>query len=120
MMATLSRYTLGVILVVGVVVRLVFVVVNLEFRTLPQGGADAVHFERSAWGLSQFGQPGLLTHLLEGESFIILLGSYVYDLTGRVPYALALIMACLGTGVIYLAYRAALELWEDVRIARMV
>src|SRR5690606_268956 len=38
----------------------------------------------------------------------------------RQPYALGLLMVLLGIGVIYLAYHAALELWQDTRMARMV
>src|SRR5690606_29747079 len=53
------------------------------------------------------------------SEFIVLLGSYVYDVTGRAPYALGLLMVALGVGVIYLAYRAALELWGNERVARM-
>lgn len=120
MTGVFSKTTIGVILIVGGILRLAFLIVNLEFMTLPQGGADAVGFERSAWRLSEFGRQELDHYLLSGGHFLTLLGSYVYDLTGRAPYVLGLVMVALGLGVIYLTYRAALELWEDERIARMI
>lgn len=116
----MTRTSLGVILLVGAVIRLVFLVVNLEVLTLPQGGADALRFERGAWVLSEQGREGITHYLFSGGQFLTLLGSYVYDLTGRLPYALGGIMVVLGLGVIILSYHAALELWEEERMARLI
>src|SRR5690606_19126267 len=52
--------------------------------------------------------------------FIVLVGSYVYEVTGRAPYVLGVMMVTLGLGVIYLSHRAALELWGNGRVALMV
>lgn len=120
MKSLFSRTSLGVILLVGAVIRLVFLVVNLEVLTLPQGGADAMGFERGAWVLSEQGREGITHYLFSGGQFLTLLGSYVYDLTGRLPYALGGIMVVLGLGVIILSYHAALELWEEERMARLI
>src|SRR5690606_11224864 len=106
-------------LVVGFVLRVTLLIVNLEFVTLPQGGGDAIGFERKAWAHSEHGREPLLYYVQSSSEFIVLLGSYVYDVTGRAPYALGLLMVALGVGVIYLAYRAALELWGNERVARM-
>lgn len=122
MMSALSntRYSLSVILLVGLVLRLALVVVDHGLVTLPQGGADALHFERLAWRLSDNGREGITAYLGSGAGFIALLGSYIYDLTGRAPLVLGIAMAVLGTGIIGIAYFAALELWEDLYVARAV
>lgn len=77
-------------------------------------------FERRAWNLSEFGRGGMTEYLFSGAQFLSWLGSFLYDFTGRAPYALGSIMVLLGLGVVYLAYRTALELWSDGRIARMI
>ena len=116
----MTHCRIGVILVAGLVLRLVFLVVNLEVTTLPQGGADAKRFERDAWNIVEFGRADFVHYLESGSEFIVLVGSFIYSVTGRAPYVLGLIMVLLGVGVIYLSYRAALELWGDERMARIV
>lgn len=120
MKGVFSRTSLGVILIVGAVIRIIFLVVNLDVMTLPQGGADAVGFEREAWALSEQGRVGITHYLVSGGRFLTLIGSYVYDLTGRLPYALGGMMVIFGLGVIFLSYHAALELWEEERMARLI
>ena len=114
------RASLGVILLVGLAIRVIFLIVNLEFTTLPQGGADAVGFERKAWAAAEQGRDELGYYLQSSSEFIVLVGSYVYGVTGRAPYVLGLMMVTLGLGVIYLSHRAALELWGNGRVALMV
>lgn len=116
----MRRFSLGAILVVGAAIRLLFLIINLEFTTLPQGGADALRFERDAWRLSQLGREGVSQLVVSGHGAITLLGSYIYDVTGRAPYVLGTVMLLLGLGVIYITYRAAMELWGDERMARLV
>lgn len=99
--------------------RVTLVIVNLEFTTLPQGGGDALTFERKAWEHSQHGREPLEHYILSASEFIVLPGSYVYDVTGRAPYVLGLLMVALGVGVIYLTHLAALTLWGNERVARM-
>ena len=111
---------LGIILLVGFVLRVVLVVVNLEVATLPQGGGDAIGFERKAWEHAARGRAPLSYYVLSSSEFIVLPGSLVYSLTGRAPYVLALLMVALGVGVIYLAHQTALELWDDAKAARAV
>lgn len=115
-----SRTSIGIILLVGSLIRLMFLVVNLEVTTLPQGGADAVGYERTAWMLSEFGRGDILSYLSSGSKFLALLGSYVYDIFGRSPYVLGGLMVLLGVGVIALLYQTALELWGDRRVARLI
>jgi len=116
----MARYSLGVIILVGSLIRAIFLGVNLEVMTLPQGGADAVGFERAAWKVAEYGVEDVTTYLRSSSDFIVLIGSAVYSITGRQPYVLGIIMILLGVGVIYFAYRAALELWEDVHVARAI
>lgn len=118
----MSRSTLGAALVVGFVIRIVLLIVNLEVFVLPQGGADALRFERQAWEHSARGRQDFAVGSYSDEEydFIVVLGSAIYTATGRAPYVLGLLMVMLGVGVIYLSYRAALELWGDERIALVV
>lgn len=116
----MTRYSLGIILLVGGALRVILLVVNLEFATLPQGGGDAIGFERKAWEHAEHGRDELSYYVLSSSEFIVLPGSYIYSVTGRAPYVLGLLMVALGLGVIYLAYVTALELWGDVRMARTV
>ena len=114
------RCTIGIILLVGLVLRVAFLIVNLEFATLPQGGHDAIEFERLAWEHASNGLKPLSDYLLDSAHFMVLPGALIYSVTGRAPYVLGLIMVFLGVGVIYLTYRASLELWEDERMSRMI
>lgn len=116
----MTRYSLGVILLVGFAIRIAFLIVNYDVTTLPQGGADAVGFENRAWQHAQFGGASIMEYLRSSSDFIVLVGSVIYSVTGRQPYVLGFTMMLLGLGVIYLAYRSALELWEDENVARMV
>lgn len=112
--------SLGLILVIGLILRLLLVIINIEIATLPQGGGDAKVFERKAWDHAQFGGESLSYYLRSTSDFIVLPGSLIYSVTGRNPYALALVMVSLGLWMIFLTYRAALELWGDARIASRV
>lgn len=114
------RYSLGIILFVAFVLRVALLVVNLDFMTLPQGGGDALGFERKTWEASANGRGPIADYLLSGSGTLVLLGSYVYDLTGRAPYVLGLMMVLLGVGIVYLAYQASLELWGHRRYALLV
>ena len=116
----MTRTSLGIILLTGFVLRVSLLVVNLEFATLPQGGGDARGFEREAWEAAEFGREDVADYLLTGSGTVVLLGSYVYEITGRAPYVLGLLMVALGLGLIYLAHQVALEFWGDRRSARMV
>lgn len=116
----MTRTTLGIIMIAGLLVRLILLIVNHELITLPQGGADAVGFERQAWSLAQYGSGDLTDYFQSSTGFIVLLGSVIYSVTGRVPYVLGGVMILLGLGVIYLSYRTALELWGDEQMARLV
>lgn len=114
----MTRFSLGITLLVGAAIRLALIIINVEVTTLPQGGADAIHFERAAWELSELGRGDITQYLMSGTGAITLLGSFVYDFTGRSPYVLGLAMLVLGLGVIYFVYQAVLELWDDKRMAR--
>lgn len=115
----MKRLTLPVILAIGLLVRLAFLVINFEVTTLPQGGADALGFERLAWEFSRGHHEALSHYLASGSQFFALLGSYIYAITGRAPYALGLTMVLLGVGVIMIVYRASFDLWGDAHVARI-
>jgi 4-amino-4-deoxy-L-arabinose transferase-like glycosyltransferase len=104
----------------GFLLRSVVLLLHREVMALPQGGADEVGFERMAWTLSQHGREPITAYFSSGARFLAYLGSFIYDIGGREPYVLGVLMVLIGTALIYIAYRAAVELWEDRTAARLV
>jgi len=116
----MKRIDIFSILIIGLILRLILVIVNSEFFTLPQGGADAILFERIAWNQVTNGRGELTSYFRSGPELLSLLGSFAYEIAGRRPSLLGIMMSLLGTSVIYLSYKAALLLWGDIRAARIV
>jgi len=114
----IGRVGIGPILLLAVVVRLIPLIIHHNIRLLPQGGADAVAFERRAWMLSGGQRGSVSDHLGNGGNFLAYLASFLYELIGRQPLALGLGMLLLGVALVYVVYRIVFELTEDAAAAR--
>lgn len=107
------------ILIFGFLLRLFLLIINVYYFTLPQGGGDALVFEEHAFFLYRTDYLGIdyMEYFSSGARFLELMGSYVYQFTGREPLALGLIMVYLGTYSIFLTYKASYLLWGNITIA---
>ena len=107
------------ILLLGFILRIILLIVNTYYVTLPQGGFDAVGFEKQAYLIYTSGYSNLdyVYYFSSGARLLELLGSFVYCVTGREPLFLGLIMVFLGCYSILLGYKAAYLLWNSHKYA---
>ncbi|MCG5529233.1 MULTISPECIES: glycosyltransferase family 39 protein [Halorhodospira] len=94
-------------------VRVAAGIVHRFMVVLPQGGADAVRFERRAWEWAQSGCGNLGEHLNLGASYVHswVIGN-VYACTDRAPLVFQSVNIGLGLATVYLVGRIAEELWD--------
>lgn len=104
---------------VGFSLRVSLVFYGSEVGTLRQS-SDAFGYLRKAKELSRSHDAGLLAIFDPEAGLLVYFGSLVYGVTERAPILLGLLMAILGSGIIYIAYRSALQLWENEKAARTV
>ena len=100
-------------LLVAFGVRVAAAVVHRFVVVLPEGGADAVTFERRAWEWAQSGCGNLGEHLNLGASYVHswVIGN-VYACTDRAPLVFQSVNVGLGLATVYLVGRIAEELWD--------
>jgi hypothetical protein len=100
-------------LLAALAIRFAATLVHRFVAILPQGGADAVSFERRAWEWAQSGCGNLGEHLNLGASYVHswLIGN-LYACTDRAPLAFQAINVGLGVVTVYLVARIAEELWD--------
>ncbi|WP_018867259.1 MULTISPECIES: glycosyltransferase family 39 protein [unclassified Thioalkalivibrio] len=80
---------------------------------LPQGGADAISFERRAWFWAQSGCGNLGDHFSMGSSYLhSWLIANVYACADRAPLAFQAVNIALGMLTVYLIARIAEQLWD--------
>ena len=103
----------------GFCIRAALAFVNIFVVPLRQS-SDAFGYLRKAEEFSFSGQDELLTMLVSKDGVMTLFGSLIYGVTDEAPIVLGVLMAILGTGVISLSYRCALELWGNKQVAKAV
>lgn len=111
--------SLGIALFVGFVLRSALAVYNIFVAPLRQS-SDAFGYLRRAEELNADFSVDLMSILASGDGIFLYLGSLVYSVTDHAPIVLGLMMAVLGTGVIYTSYKCAIELWGNTKAARAV
>ncbi|WP_018144028.1 MULTISPECIES: glycosyltransferase family 39 protein [unclassified Thioalkalivibrio] len=80
---------------------------------LPQGGADAISFERRAWFWAQSGCGNLGDHFSMGSSYLhSWLIANIYACVDRAPFAFQAVNIALGMLTVYLIARIAEQLWD--------
>ena len=104
-------------LLVGLVARIALSTANRFFRIAPDGGADALSFERTAWIWAQSGCGNMTQHFDPTASYVISwLYGQMYACVDRVPLAAHYINVFLGVVIIYYVAKLVDRLW-DRRIA---
>ena len=100
-------------LMVAFGIRVAAAIVHRFVVVLPQGGADAVAFERRAWEWAQSGCGNLGEHLNLGASYVHswVIGN-IYACTDRAPLVFQSVNIGLGLATVYLVGRIAEELWD--------
>ncbi len=106
-------------MLVSFILRATLVVYGSEVGSLRQS-SDAFGYLRKAKELSRDPQMGFMSVFGPEGGALEYAGALVYSVTDYAPMVLGFIMAGLGTGIVYLSYRSALELWGNERSARAV
>jgi len=113
------KKSISYILLIAFVVRLVLLLINKYLFILPQGGGDAIVFEKTIYNLSISDyQIDYYKYLSSGVRFYELLMSPIYIIFGRQPLILGLVMVLQGVYLVKLTYKATLYLWQNYEIAR--
>jgi len=103
------------LLIIAFILRLFFLVINLFFFTLPQGGGDDIVFERGAFDYSNSDLKVDFNILLNsGSELYKYLLSIIYSLFGRIPFLLGLSNVILGTLIVKINFKTSLLLWDDL------
>ena len=102
---------------VGFLLRLIALLINSFWFTLPQGGADAKKFERLAYELATANASNGNFALEGGDRLMIYLGSIVYRIVGRSEFLLSLIMLLLGLMIIVTVSRIVLIITNNTKHA---
>lgn len=111
--ATLGWKALFWPLLAALVVRVVVALAHRFFFIIPEGKADAVRFERTAWEWAQSGCGNMGDHLNLGASYVHswIVGN-VYACTDRAPFVFQTINVILGVLTVLLIARIAERLWD--------
>lgn len=100
-------------LAVALMLRTIAAVFHRFVATLPEGGADAIGFERTAWQWAQSGCGNLGQYLnLAGSHVHSWVIGNIYACTVRAPFLFQMINVALGVATVYLVARIATELWD--------
>ena len=109
----------SVAIVLGFCIRVALAFTNIFFVPLRQS-SDAFGYLRKSQEFTGADLDEILTLLASNDTVMVLFGSLMYRVTDQAPVVLGVLMAILGTSVISLSYRCALELWGNKRVARAV
>ncbi|MDR5894330.1 hypothetical protein QC820_16185 [Halomonas mongoliensis] len=109
----LSWRTVFLPLFAALVLRTIAALYYRFLGMLPQGGADAVTFERRAWEWAYLGCGNLGEHLNLGSAYVHswMVGN-IYACTDRGPLVFQAINVGFGMATVYLVARVAEELWD--------
>lgn len=100
-------------LFVGLAARIALSTANRFFRVAPDGGADAITFERTAWIWAQSGCGNMAQHFDHTASYVISwLYGQMYACVDRVPLAAHYINVFLGVVIIYYVAKLVDRLWD--------
>lgn len=102
-----------IILLVALIVRVIFLLINNYITPLPDSTADAETFEIVAWRLSQNGFFDLLNYYKGPDpQFISWLIAVPYSLIGRSMVMAQSISLLFGIGCVYLGWKLAYLIWD--------
>lgn len=110
------KNNLFVILLVAFIFRIVLAVINTYWFTLPQGGADAIRFERQAYSMVLSNQ---LFWSFEdsGAKLYVYITALIYSLFGRIPILLSLMNICLSIGCISFIHKGVFLITNNYKLA---
>ena len=106
------------IVVSAFLVRFILLVINTYWFHLPQGGADAVRFDRVAYqmSISSYGYSAIEI-ISDGTRMHVWLGSILYSIFGQVPFLWGLIMVILGTATVRNIHRGVFLITDNNKLA---
>lgn len=114
LLIALRHPAIRMVLLVAFLTRAGAALFGYYVATLPDGGADAVGFERLAWSWAQHGFFWAIANFTGPDSlFISWLISLLYAVTGRSPLMAQSLSLLAGMGAVFMCWRTAKDLWGE-------
>lgn len=113
-MSKISRYSdISKIILIAFIVRIIVMILDTYFLTLPDSGFDATGFEEGGWLWAQEGFSNVLNKYPGNNSyFYTWLISLIYSLFGRNIFIVKFIGIILGISSVFLGWLIAKKLWN--------
>lgn len=110
---------LSKIIIIAFVLRSGLAYIHRFVFLLPEGGADAIKFERRAWEAAESWLYGKEIINLGGSYYYAKVIAWFYYLFERVPFAAQFLNVLLGTLIVFVTYKIALNLFNKTKVAHI-
>lgn len=114
------RNNIRVIFIIAFIIRLTFSYINFNIGYLPQGGADAVRFDYTAYDMMMYPENIDFSRVVSsGVHFHIWTGSLIYSVFGRSPFIWSFFLIIMTTWAVYNIHQTVYIITKSYKRANM-